>query len=249
MGQGFPVVGASASTTGEGVVGLGQAPRWAWRRERAQHRPSILALEVARGLGCLIPAPFLRSLRCSPGASIPHTTVYNHIARALRKQQPRPTALPDREHLRTETRSVSLCRALLRPDAPAPAACTSLERRWTRRLRFALRRPFWLPKMWSRRWRLDARARGVLLPSERIRGLCFRASPARVVARWRMSRSAGRLCAPARSGCQRRCSPRGRRAQGRAGPPSSTPRRANAARGVPAAPFPQSCSPRLAPIA
>jgi hypothetical protein len=26
MGQGFPVVGASASTTGEGVVGLGQAP-------------------------------------------------------------------------------------------------------------------------------------------------------------------------------------------------------------------------------
>ena len=110
-------VGASASTTGEGVVGLGQAPPRAWRRERAQRRPSMLALEVARALGCLIPAPFLRLLRCSPGASIPHTTVYNHIARALRKEELSRLSLPDAEHPRTGTARFSAARDQLRPDA------------------------------------------------------------------------------------------------------------------------------------
>jgi hypothetical protein len=46
---------------------------------------------------------------------------------------------PGSEQRRTGTRSFSPCRAhQLRPDAPAPAACASLEQRWTRRLRFAL---------------------------------------------------------------------------------------------------------------
>ena len=56
----------------------------------------------------------------------------------------------------------------------------------------------------------------VLLPRGAHQGDFAPPVPARVVAPWWVSRSAVRLCAPARSGRRRRCSPRGGRARGRA---------------------------------
>jgi len=57
------------------------------------------------------------------------------------------------------------------PDAPAPAACASLEQRWTRRLRFALREGCLLLKDVVSRRLLGGAFEAVVLPRGR-QGLC-----------------------------------------------------------------------------
>ncbi len=72
----------------------------------------------------------------------------------------KPGWAPGSEQRRTGTRSFSLCRAQLRPNAPAPALGARSNAGGHGCLRFAARRAVWLPKDVVWEVRLDVRVRG-----------------------------------------------------------------------------------------